>query len=141
MSDNLNINPSEFYFAIKDVELSIDELENVKKTINSLKDLEVDTSSYELRINNICDNLEKLHGRLLKEKNEYIKLDKSISNLFDYLDNEENDDEDNSFNNMNIGNKNDTTNKGKQLDSVKGNNKDLGGRITSDVSSIMRGRL
>ena len=27
------------------------------------------------------------------------------------------------------------------LDEVKGNNKDLGGKITNDATSIMRGRL
>ena len=140
MSDNLDINPSEFYYAIKDVGLSIEEIENAKKTLMSLKDLGINVSTYELRINNILNNLEKLDTKLLKVKTMYIKSDKGIASLFDYLDKEE-DDEEEGFNDINLDDTNTNLNKEQQLNNLKGNNKDLGGKITNNGTSILRGRL
>ena len=140
MSDNLDINPSEFYYAIKDVGLSIEEIENAKKTLMSLKDLGINVSTYELRINNILNNLEKLDTKLLKVKTMYIKSDKGIASLFDYLDKEEDEDEE-GFNDINLDDTNTNLNKEQQLNNLKGNNKDLGGKITNNGTSILRGRL
>ncbi len=142
MSDNIDINPSELFYAIKDIELSLEEIGGVKKTLDSLANLDVDVSSYKARLNHIEDNLDKIHKKVLKAKETYMASDEGIRKLFKYLNDEEDDqDGSNNFNDMNFDDNNTNNNKEQMLDEVKGNNKDLGGKITNDATSIMRGRL
>ena len=78
MSDNIDINPSELFYAIKDIELSLEEIGGVKKTLDSLANLDVDVSSYKARLNHIEDNLDKIHKKVLKAKETYMASDEGI---------------------------------------------------------------
>ena len=55
--DNLEINPSEFYYALRDIKLSIDELEDVKELLKSISNLDYDVSSYDDEVKNTIDNI------------------------------------------------------------------------------------
>ena len=129
--DNLEINPSEFYYALRDIKLSIDELEDVKELLTSVSNLNYDVSSYTSRINLVDRRLNDLYAKLRKLAKEKVKMDPSINKLFNYL----NVDQNKEFRfNENIDNKE------KKLDQVKGNNSDLGARKSKHSSSILIGK-
>ena len=126
--DNLEINPSEFYYALRDVKLSIDELEDVKELLRSISNLDYDVSSYEIRINSVDKRLNDLYAKLKKLAKEITKMDPSINNLFNYLNVDQN--KEFIFND-------DIDKKEKKLDQVKGNNNDLGAKKSKHSSSIL----
>ncbi len=134
MHDNLELNPSEFYYAIKDINLSIEELSIVKKNLSDLSNLGVDTFIYVNKVKNIDDELNILYKKLSRVKKELLKLD-GVKDLFDYLDDNENKEEDNSgFGNFE---ENSYISNDERLDNVKGNNKNLGGKRSDNASSIL----
>ncbi len=127
--DNLEINPSEFYYALRDIKLSIDEIEDVKQLLSSINDMNYDVTSYFNRVELVNKRLNKLYCKLKKLGSEMVKMDSSIAGLFQYL-NVDNNDEFN-FGDFKL------EEKEQKLDDVKGNNNDLGAKRSSNSSSIL----
>ena len=127
--DNLEINPSEFYYALRDIKLSIDELDEVKELFNSISNMNYDISSYTTRINVVDTRLRELYESLKKIGSELVKMDSSIASLFKYLNVDNND--------TVVFNDFDQDTKEEKLDEVKGNNNDLGARRSKNSSSIL----
>ncbi len=128
--DNLEINPSEFYYALRDIKLSIDELEDVKELLTSINNLDYDVSNYFKRIEVIDKRLNSLYSKLKKLAAEMAKMDSSIGSLFKYLSVDDN-------NNFTMDDFNKDNNE-KQLDELKGNNNDLGAKKSKHSSSILK---
>ena len=128
--DNLEINPSEFYYALRDIKLSIDELEDVKELLTSINNLDYDVSNYFSRVEVIDKRLNSLYSKLKKLATEMAKMDSSIGSLFKYLSIDDN-------NNFTMDDFNKDNNE-KQLDELKGNNNDLGAKKSKHSSSILK---
>ncbi len=128
--DNLEINPSEFYYALKDIKLSIDELDDVKELLISINNLDYDVSSYMNRVEIVNNRLNELYNKLKKIESELVKLDPSIGELFKYLNTDNN--QEFKYNDLNK----DT--KEEQLDELKGNNNDLGAKKSKHSTSILK---
>ena len=128
--DNLEINPSEFYYALHDIKLSIEELDDVKEIITSITNMNYDMSSYSIRVNSVKERLSERYKELEKIGSELKSMDSSIAGLFDYLNVDNNDTFE--FDNY------DQDIKEEKLDELKGNNNDLGAKKSSNSSSILR---
>ena len=128
--DNLEINPSEFYYALRDIKLSIDELEDVKELLTSINNLDYDVSNYFKRIEVIDKRLNSLYSKLKKLAAEMAKMDSSIGSLFKYLSVDDN-------NNFTMDDFNKDNNE-KQLEELKGKNNDLGAKKSKHSSSILK---
>ena len=128
--DNLEINPSEFYYALRDIKLSIDELEDVKELLTSINNLDYDVSNYFSRVEVIDKRLNSLYSKLKKLATEMAKMDSSIGSLFKYLSVDDNNKF--TFDDFN------KDNNEKQLDELKGNNNDLGAKKSKHSSSILK---
>ena len=128
--DNLEINPSEFYYALRDIKLSIDELDEVKELLTSINNLEYDVSNYFSRVEAVDRRLNSLYDKLKKLANEMVKMDSNIGSLFKYLNVDDSQD-------FKIDNFNQDDNE-KQLDELKGNNNDLGAKKSKHSSSILK---
>ena len=128
--DNLEINPSEFYYARRDIKLSIDELEDVKELLTSINNLDYDVSIYFSRVEAVDRRLNTLYDKLKKLASEMVKMDTSIGSLFQYLNVDDSQD-------FKIDDFNKDNNE-KQLDELKGNNNDLGAKKSNHSSSILK---
>ncbi len=128
--DNLEINPSEFYYALRDIKLSIDELEDVKELLTSINNLDYDVSIYFSRVEAVDRRLNTLYDKLKKLASEMAKMDASIGSLFQYLNVDDSQD-------FKIDDFNKDDNE-KQLDELKGNNNDLGAKKSNHSSSILK---
>lgn len=128
--DNLEINPSEFYYALRDIKLSIDELDDVKELLNSISNLGYDVSIYNTRIEIVNKKLNELYVKLKKLGTEMAKMDASIASLFSYLSVDEN--QDFKFDNF------DQNTNEQKLDELKGNNNDLGAKKSKHSSSLLK---
>lgn len=129
--DNLEINPSEFYYALKDIKQSIDELDDVKEELTSITNMNYDMTSYSTRINVVDIKLNDLYKKMKKIGSEMVKLDPSIATLFKYLNVDNNDEF--KFNTDDIDKKEE------KIDEVKGNNDGLGAKKSKHSSSILIG--
>ena len=135
--DNLEINPSEFYYALRDIKLSIDELEDVKELLKSISNLDYDVSSYEIRIK-MDSSINRLFNYLNVDQNQEFKFNDNIDNKEKKLDQVKG-------NNNDLGAKKSKHSSSilsegeKALDTLKGGRKGLGGHVTNNASSLLLG--
>ena len=127
--DNLELNPSEYFYALKDVKAAIDTLEDTKILLNSISNLEYDVKSYNNRLEIVNKRLNELYVRLKKVGNEMSKMDPNICALFKHLNYNNNDEFNFEGNDQEI--------KEEKLDEVKGNNNDLGAKKSKHSFSLL----
>ena len=126
--DNVIIYPEKIYYAIKNIHNSVSLMDEINMELRSIKNnsKNIDLHYLENKTKELNIQLDILHKKIEKIQSELLKMDSSVSVLFNYLDNKNN--------YIEIWNK---YNQSHELDELKKKNKNTGALISFDSKSIV----